>query len=77
MASFPKQYAITLLLNDQHSKKTTPYCIAISLLTSKQQAKIKSLIIDINNYLNEVLPSFDFLDKELLSGFHLRDTFSD
>jgi len=32
--------------------------------------------MDINNYLNEVLSSFDFLNKELSLGFYLVDTFS-
>jgi len=48
-----------------------------SLLTPKQQAKIKSSIIDINNCLNEVLSSFDSLNIKLSSGFRLVDTFSD
>jgi len=48
-----------------------------SFLTPKQQAKIKSPIIDINNCLNEVLSSFDFLNIKLSSGFRLVDIFSD
>ena len=32
--------------------------------------------MDINNCLNEVLSSFNSLNKELSSGFHLVDTFS-
>jgi len=39
--------------------------------------KIKSLIVDTNNHLNEVFPSFDSLCKELSHGFHLVDTFPD
>jgi len=43
----------------------------------KQQVKIKSSIIDINNCLNEVLSSFNSLNIELSLGFHLVDTFPD
>ena len=77
VASFSKQHTIISLLDDQHSKKTTLYCMVTSLLILKQQAKIKSLIIDINNCLNEVLSSFDSLNIKLSSGFRLVDTFSD
>jgi len=51
--------------------------MAISQLTPKQNQKIKSPIIDINHHLNQVLPAFDNLNKELSSGFRLVDIFSD
>jgi len=70
MHGFPFQkHAIISLLDDQHFKKITSHCMATSLLIPKQQAKIQSSIIDINNCLNEVLPSFDFLNVELLPSF--------
>jgi len=75
--SFPFQkHAITSLLDDQHSKKTIFHYMATSLLMPKQQTKIKSPIININNCLNKVLPSFDSLNVKLSPGFHLVDTFS-
>jgi len=43
----------------------------------KQQLKIKSSIVDINNCLNGIFPSFDPFYKELSSGFKLVDNFSD
>ena len=49
----------------------------MSYLTTKQCSKIKSLIMDINNHLNEISSSFDSLNKKLSSGFRLVDTFSD
>jgi len=76
MTALPKQHTINSLLNDHHSKKAIPYHMATSLLMSKQWSKIKSPIIDINSYLNEVLSSFDSLNKELSSGFYLIDAFS-
>jgi len=48
--------------------------MAMIHLMPKQCLKIKNLIIDTNNYLNEVVPSFDSLNKELSPGFHLVDT---
>ena len=45
--------------------------------TLKESLKVKSPIVDINHYLNSVLPAFDSLNKELFLGFHLIDIFSD
>ena len=50
--------------------------MATSQLTFKQNLKIKSLIVDINHRLNQILPAFDNLNKELSPGFWLVDTFS-
>ena len=47
----------------------------MSCLTSKQYLKIKSLIVDINNCLNQVLLVFDSLNRELSLGFHLINNF--
>ena len=51
--------------------------LIIYYLIDKQWLKIKSPIIDINTYLNEVIPSFDSLNKEFSLGFCLINTFSD
>jgi len=51
--------------------------MATSQLTPKQNQKIKSPIIDINHRLNQVLPAFDNLNKELFPSFYLVNTFSD
>jgi len=45
-------------------------------LSPKQQLKIKSSVIDINNWLNGVFPTFDFLYSEFSSGCCLIDIFS-
>ena len=50
--------------------------MATSKLIAKQQLKIKSSIVDVNNQLDEIFPSFDSLNKEILLGFWLIDTFS-
>jgi len=55
MTSLPKQHVINLLLDDQYLKKAESYHLLIRNLTSKQQQKIKSSIVDTNSQLNEVL----------------------
>jgi len=75
VASFSKQHAINILINKHHSKIAILYYMAMSHLIIKQHSKIKSFIMDINNHLNKVLPSFNSLNKELSSKFHLVDTF--
>jgi len=43
--------------------------MATSKLMAKQQLKIKSPIVDVNNQLDEIFPSFDSLNKEILLDF--------
>ena len=43
----------------------------------KQHSKVKSSIVDTNNYLNKVFSVFDRLYTELFFSFWLVDTFSD
>ena len=45
-------------------------------MTSKQCLKIKSFIVNTNNHLNGVFPSFDSLNKEFSPRFRLIDIFS-
>ena len=45
-------------------------------ISSKQQQRIKSFIVDINNYLNKVFLSFDLLNHELHPDVRLIDIFS-
>ena len=73
--SLPQQYTLNSLL-DKHHSKTKPHCLSIALLTQKQCSKIKSSIVNSNNYLNEVFSFFDRPHKELFLGFHLVDIFS-
>jgi len=68
---------INSLWNEHHSKKAKSCHITIAYLTSKQWLKIKSLIVDTNNCLNKIFPSFDSLNRELSPSFHLVDTFPD
>jgi len=68
---------INSFLDKHHSKKAKPHHMAMAYLMFKQCLKIKSPIMDSNNYLNKVFPSFDSLNKELSPGFCLVDNFSD
>jgi len=45
-------------------------------MASKQQLKVKSSIVDVNNYLNGIFMPFDSLNSEFSSGFRLIDNFS-
>ena len=71
-ASLPSNHAINLLLESRHSKKSLPHCLSLEKMTTKQWLKIKSSILDTNNCLNGILPSFN---KKLLFGFRIVDNF--
>jgi len=45
-------------------------------MTSKQRLKIKSSIVDANNYLNGIFSSFDFLNSKFSPESRLVDIFS-
>ena len=45
-------------------------------MTSKQQLKIKSSVVDTNNCLNSIFPICNLLNSEFSSGSRLADTFS-
>ena len=77
MASLPKQHTFNLFLHSQHSKKAKYYHLSIDNLTSIQHQKIKSSIVNTNNWLNKGFLFFDRLHKKLLSGFWLVDNFPD
>jgi len=77
MVSLPTNHALNSLLENQHSKKMKPHQLSLENLTSKQQQKLKSSIVNFNNHLNSLFPSFNNLHKELSSGFQLVDNFSD
>ena len=72
--TLPKHYTLNSLLDEQYFKKPIPHYMTIYHLRTKQCLKIKNPIVDINNHLNK---AFDSLNKELSSGFHLVDNFSD
>ena len=68
---------INSLFENRHIKNSPLHCISLEKLTLKQQLKVKSSIIDANNYLNGIFSSFDPFHKELSSSFRLVDNFPD
>ena len=77
IVSLSRQDIINSLLDEHYSKKATPHHMVTFHLTSKQQLKIKSPIINTNNHLNRIYSAFDSLNKKLSSDFCLVDTFPD
>ena len=75
VASLPQQHALNSLMDKHYSKKTKFHHLSIAYLICKQWSKIKSSIVDTNNYLNKVFPLFNRLYKELSPGFHLANMF--
>ena len=49
--------------------------LLLEVLTLKQYPKVKSSIVNTNNYLNKIFLSFYFLYKEFSFGFRLVDNF--
>ena len=58
VAFLSQQYAINSLLDEHHSKKAKLYHLSLVHLTQNQYLKIKGSIVDSNNCLNKVYPSF-------------------
>ena len=76
MVSLPKYHALNLLLDKHLAKKANLHCLTLGSLTLKQHLKFKSFIIDSNDCLNSLFPSFDSLHNKLSSRSHLVDKFS-
>ena len=74
MAFLSSNHAIQLLLDYHYLNNSNPHCFFLNKLISKQRLKVKSSIINANNCLNGIFPSFNPLYKELISGFCLVDT---
>jgi len=74
-ASILSSHAINSLLNSQHAKNQPLYKAAISNLTVKQQAKLKSPIKDVNECLNSVYKYFDLLNPLFSPGSRIVNHF--
>jgi len=68
-ASLPSNHALHSLLENQHSKNTKSHRLSLDNLTFKQCLKIKSAVVNSNNRLNGIFPSFETSHKELSSDF--------
>jgi len=76
MAFLLSNHMVKALLDHYHSNASHLYYFSLEKLSSKQKLKVKNSIVDINNHLNRILPSFNPLHKELIPGFQLVDIFS-
>ena len=74
-SSLPSNHVTNTLLQNRHAKNSSLHHLFLENMTTKQQLKIKSSIVDANNHLNEIFPSFDSLNHEFFPGFRLIDNF--
>ena len=65
------------VLSLDKSSEHQSHILSLNLLTQKQRSCLTSLLVNMDNCLNEILPSFLLFDKEFDSGKHLIDFFSD
>ena len=68
-AFLPSNHMIKSLLEYHHSSNLTLHHLSLKKLISKQRLKVKSSIVNANNYLNRILPLFNSLHKQFPSGF--------
>jgi len=77
MASLSSSHTIKSLLEHYHISDSNSHHLLLDKVTLKQRLKIKSFIVDVNNCLNGILPSFNSLYKKLSPSFCLVDIFQD
>jgi len=64
------------MLESRHLDNNRIHQLLLEKLTPKQQLNIKGFIVNTNNRLNEVLPSFISFSSEFLPGNRLIDIYS-
>ena len=69
-------YVIKSLLEKRHAMNSQLYNFTLRNMTSRQQQKIKSSIVNMNNWLNGIFTTFDSLNLEFYPGSRLIDIFS-
>ena len=50
------------IIEKRYAKIFFSHYLFLENITTKQQQKIKSFIVNVNNYLNRIFSSFDFLN---------------
>jgi len=70
-------HLIRTLMEDSSNSPTKPIPHSINMLTNHQRTIIKGHLIDSNNKLYGVFPSFSSLHLELYPGSRIVDNFSD
>jgi len=69
-------HAIKSLFERRHTISSHLYWLLLENIISNQYIKINSSIIDTNNHLNRIFPSFDSWNSEFSPGSRLIDIFS-
>ena len=69
-------HIIDTLLERRYTNNSSLHCLSLENMTDKQRLKIKSSIVDVNNYLNRISSSFNSLNSEFSPGFRLINNFS-
>ena len=72
----PSNHTIKTLFESRYSNGSHLHCLSLENITSKQWLNIKSSIVDTNNHLNGIFPSFYSFNSEFSPDFRLIDLFS-
>ena len=72
----PSNHTIKTLFESRYSNGSHLHCLSLENITSKQWLNIKSSIVDTNNHLNGIFPSFNSFNSEFSPEFRLIDLFS-
>ena len=75
--ALPASHLIRTLIDDPSNSFTKPFPHSINMLTNCQRTIIKGHLIDSNNKLYGVFPSFSSLHLELFLGSRIVDNFPD
>lgn len=74
MVTLPANHIIKSFFEHHLTSDLMPYYLSLNNVILKQRLKIKSSIVNTNNHLIGILPSFNSLYKKLSSSFCLVDT---
>ena len=76
MHTLPQNHIIRSLLKSIYTNDSNIHYLSLERLTPRQQLLLKGPIVDANNRLNRVFPSFDPFSSEFSPGDRLIDVFS-
>jgi len=76
MQSLPTNHIFKSMLESRHLDNNSIYHLSVKKLTPKQWLNVKGFIVDANNRLNGVFPSFIPFNSEFLPGNRLIDIYS-
>ena len=74
--SLSSSHILCSLMSSCNKSSLHQHPLLLNSLTKRQHSLIKGYLVDINNYFNEVFPSFDPINPELFPGHRIINTFS-